>query len=869
MPLRRDRSRRSSFLSLAVLILAISIGLLPSNAGAGSTCPSFFDAPPSSPHGGDVVVQADMNNDGRLDVVITTYNDSLVSVVLGNGDGTFGAATHSSSSHGPNSVAIDDFNKDGKKDVAVSNMGSNAVAIFLGTGGGALANAVYYTVGKQPVQVRVVDLNKDGKTDLLVVNESDTAPLEGGISVMLGNGDGTFSVLPKMVLGFMEDSVAVADFNGDHQVDLALTNFNNDQIAILIGNGDGTFHAAPKLAGGHAGIQSADFNHDGKADLMAGFLTGVGFSIFFGNGDATFSSPVAYNIGFFGGYLIDLNGDGNLDMPLLRDGVLAVALGSAAGTFQVIAKYQTRDSARGFALGDFDSDGHDDLILVSFMDCACMWFIHGRGNGFFDAPVALDATGLGGSPITDAVGDFDGNGIDDIAVVTALIPTGSVSIFLGRADGTFAPPAVYGPLSVKETVYWEPAAILARDVNGDGRSDAIITSPDHVGVYLSNADGSLAAPILINTAGTPVAIAAGDFNHDGHPDLATANAESNDVSILLGSGTGAFAPAATYPAGTSPISITVANLNNDGNIDLAVANAGSGTVSVLLGNGNGTFATATAPLVGTRPTSIAAGDFNRDHRDDLVVAKVAPPTNDWPPLDDTIGGFSLLIGKGDGTFAPPMEVASGALAQRGFSRGIVAEDFDGDGRLDVAMTNSRASSVSVLRGNGDGTFAAPVNFNTGPSPWALAAGDFNRDGRRDLVVANNGSATASILENRTVCPPALPSITALSAAYGSTGGGETLTITGTHLDAAISVMFGGVAATSIIENTASSIRVLTPGHGAGCVDVHVITQSGTAKLPQAYTFRELNATDVPAMSPWILVGLAAVLGGLAALRIRS
>lgn len=241
----------------------------------------------------------------------------------------------------------------------------------------------------------------------------------------------------------------------------------------------------------------------------------------------------------------------------------------------------------------------------------------------------------------------------------------------------------------------------------------------------------------------PQAVVTADFNNDGQLDLATANVDHNNgdegtVSVLLGNADGSFQPARTSATGPYPISLTAGDFNADGQFDLAMAiwdNFGVNDVSILLGEGDGTFA---APVLlstseeASYPWSIASGDLNADGKLDLVV------TTD----DDFLGGYvEVLLGHGDGSFTAPAtygpyygQILSSALA-----------DFNGDGNLDVAVTDWQSSSVKVLLGNGDGTLQEPSDFPTASGSRSVTTGDFNADGKLDLVGANYYGSVSMLL----------------------------------------------------------------------------------------------------------------------------
>src|SRR5439155_11362334 len=222
---------------------------------------------------------------------------------------------------------------------------------------------------------------------------------------------------------------------------------------------------------------------------------------------------------------------------------------------------------------------------------------------------------------------------------------------------------------------------------------------------------------------------------DRKSDLAVANNGSDNVSVLLGNGNGTFLPAVNYPVGSCrgphqrsfPWSVAAADFDGDQVLDLVVATSGCHTVSVLKGNGDGTFQPAREFSAGISPVFVAVGDFNGDRVLDLAVA-------------DQTGGVWVLLGNGDGTFQAAVSYATGKQ-----SWSVAVDDFDRDGRLDLAVTNAGDPddpnnpafwTVSVLLGNGDGTFKAAVNYSAGKNPRSVVVGDFNGDGNLDLAVAN-------------------------------------------------------------------------------------------------------------------------------------
>ena len=671
-----------------------------------------------------------------MDLVTADYSSGKITVFLGAGQARFASGAEYDAGPHPTAVLVADINGDGRPDVIVCNESDGTISILSGKGDGTLQARQSYPVGFNPSFIVAGDFNGSGKVDLAVAGKSGVQ-----LAILLNDGNGNLQKPALLALSNAPAALTAADFNHDGHADLALANADGT-VTVLLGKGAGQFSSLPDISvapGRLSSINSGDLNKDGRIDLVVTQPGQKLVSVLIGKGDGTFAPPASYSVGNepVSTLVADLNGDGVSGLVVINksSNTFSILSGNGDGTFKPSVDFVAGNAPVAAVAGDFYGNGHVDLGIINHSSQSVS-VPSGYGDGTFKAARSYPS---GVQPVSIASGNLNGRKTPALVVANycgfdhTCNTAGNVAVFLPDEKGNYR-------LSSSYPVGSGPVSVALADLNGDKKLDIIALNrlDKTASVLLGAGDGTFEQPTTIRLAGAPISLVIGDLNKDGKPDLAVLEdcgsakcSQAGNVEILLGGGDGSFQSAATYPAGFSPVSVAVGDINAAKNLDLVIANRcgkdpscqSTGTATVLIGDGTGKFTPGTDVALGQSPASIALGNLTGSGLD-LVVSR------------STDNAVAVLHGNGDGTFQAPIAYAVGNNPGS-----LVIADFNGDGKADVAVTNRNDSTVSVLYGSGAGTLRPAASLAVGNSPTALTVIGSPTAGHASLATANGASPT--------------------------------------------------------------------------------------------------------------------------------
>jgi hypothetical protein len=690
------------------------------------------------------VAVADVNSDGKPDIIVTNYIANNVGVLLNSGTGTFTAPTTYStgSASSPRSVAVVDVNSDSKPDIIVANSGTKNVGVLLNSGNGTFTVQTTYSTGTDswPVFVAVVDVNSDSKPDVIIANY-----YKNNVGVLLNSGTGTSTAPTTYSTGSGSNpvSVAVVDINSDGKPDIIVANYGTNNVGVLLNSGNGTFTPQTTYSTGTGsnpiGVAVVDVNSDGKADIIVANQGTNNVGVLLNSGTGTFTVQTTYSTGTdsspYSVTAVDVNSDSKPDIIIANQGTnnVGVLLNSGTGTFTAQSTYSTGTDSSPYSVTvvDVNSDSKPDIIVANY-DTNNVGVLLNSGTSTFTAQ-ANYSTGFDSSPYSVTVVDVNSDSKPDIIVANS--GTNNVGVLLNSGTGTFTAQTTY---STGTGSY--PESVAVADVNSDSKPDIIVANQgtSNVGVLLNSGNGTFTAQRTYSSGigSNPTSVAVIDINSDGKPDIIVANYGTNNVGVLLNSGNGTFTAQTTYSTGTGslPRSVAVVDVNSDSKPDIIVANYIANNVGVLLNSGNGTFTAQTTYSTGTgsAPYSVALFDVNSDSKPDIIVANY-----------DT-NNVGVLLNSGTGTFTVQTTYSTGTGS---YPDSVAVVDVNSDGKPDIIVANYGTNNVGVLLNSGTGTFTAPTTYSTGTGsyPYSVVVVDVNSDSKPDIIVANSGTNNVGVL----------------------------------------------------------------------------------------------------------------------------
>jgi hypothetical protein len=513
-------------------------------------------------------------------------------------------------------------------------------------------------------------------------------------------------------LGGSPNALAQGDFDGDGFVDVASVNsgFPSNTLATLLNDGSGSFSPpiVTTLPDYPLDVASADFNGDGSDDLVVSGLSNI--QLLLSNGDGTFTKSTISTVDQASVATADFNADGNPDFAagyyFFPNGRLQIYFGHGDGTFDApVQVAQGSWDMEGLLAADIDTDGDTDLL---FFDFVSVWAQLNNGTGSFGAPV--QSTNAGGTDV--ALGDFNGDGNLDTSSVDAS--GGNVAVSLGDGGGRFTFAANYPVIDT------QGLSVTTGDFNADGRIDIAAGDDNDIVVVLrGRGDGRFVLLAKYLTGGYNLLTA--DVNGDSRPDLLGDSLVPNELSVSYSSRQGLVAPTVQSFASLNDF-IELADVNGDGRLDAVGSGYFSAGLEVLLNRGRGRMSPPVVSSTTHQPRAVALGDLNGDGKLDAVIGSV--PVGGVPNLE-------ILLGDGTGRFTHTADVNNGSAAAI-FDEALALADMNLDGNLDIVSNTFTA--ISVLPGNGNGTFGAAILSGAGNgSSSVLKVRDFNADGIPDVV----------------------------------------------------------------------------------------------------------------------------------------
>lgn len=698
----------------------------------------------------------DVDGDGFLDATAISQDPESVLVARGDGTGALAAPTQQGVDLQPRDLAWGDISGDGLPDAFVVCRQVHKLAVLL-NGGGALLPATFHATGQYPWDVELGDLDNDGALDVFVACEND-----GIFLVFRSDGAGNL-LAPVAFQGFAEPKfLALADYDEDGSLDAAVAEVSPFFLSLFLGDGSGGLHAPLNtgIAVTPTWMQVADVREDGHADIVLIGGTSQGVRVIVGDGQGELQLlPQAYPPGPTNGAIAglgDKDGDGHLDLIVggYDPKVMHEYTGDGSGAFQ-FEGIRPVSAAASFDMADMNRDGRIDLLVrgsgydgltIILGDPAGSWQQH------VATPLPVDEPTWQSQSVA---ADFDGDDLPDLLATSDSAPIG-LHHFRGLGDGSFA----------HAVVWQDPApngflgALDVGDMDLDGLLDAIVcnTYSGAVRVLLGNGGTAFVLHDTEKAGVGPTAVAIGNLDEDGLPDVAVAVAAPNDeLHIFFGEGEGSIALGGIKPLPGDGQDIVIAEATGDAFLDVVAGTRGiANRVAVFTGNGAGGLAGPVTWPVGGTFEALAVTDLEPDGAPD-VVAALGNASN--------TGAIAILRGNGAGNLTPAVIVAAGDSVTA-----VDPGDFDGDGLVDLLTASPGNNVVELWEQDGLGGFLPRRPFGA-QSALEVHAADANGDGVLDILYGGpsfvgallNADGPVSVLGEGLSGSAGVPALAAISS----------------------------------------------------------------------------------------------------------
>ncbi len=646
-----------------------------------------------------------------------------------------------------------DIENDGDVDIVLGTDNREVVVLENDGTGGFVSRNVYQAEGKI-CGLSASDLDGDGFADLVVripFNQIGTAI--AALSVLWNDGDGDFPIETRLTgAGTAPGSPTLGDFDGDGTQDIVVTDWTS--LSLFFNAGTRNFTPAVPIAVAELSnasiatdVQHADLDGDNDQDLVLALPQTDQILVLKNDGSGQFSSDSIVAVQDFPYFVtpVDIDQDGDIDLLAANrySGTVSILRNNRSGQFPIVVNIPVSNNEPINTLAaDFNGDDRLEISVVTLTGAVTI-LTNNAGKAVHRVAVDpgssvlninfgnVEDDGLGGVDISGSIAgikffDFNGNGVKDPG--DNALPGWQVFLDLnnnGVLDGG-------EPVQVTQSNNPDTPT----DETGFYKFDSLTPGAYTVAEVLK-ANWEQTTPQSFSfssgdyaTGDSPQAVAVGDLNGDSIPDLAVANSETNNVSLLLGVGDGTFYAATNVPVGFGPNSVAIGDVDGDSDRDVVVSNRFSKTVTIVRNNGNGTFTALTGIALPDAPAALTLIDYDQDSDLDIAVTI------------EKLNRVQLLRNNGSGTF-----VLASMLTVGSAPNGIHTADLEGDGDPDLVVANLESNNISILKNDGSGTFAAALTLAAGRGAFAVTTADVDGDSDLDILSANFLNDTVSWFRN--------------------------------------------------------------------------------------------------------------------------